>query len=307
MVRLKEHKIETSNKHIELAHPPLKAYIPLSQHIGKICSPLVQPGDTVLRGQKIAAAENGVYVPVHASISGKVIAIEECPHPILGRCKAIIIENDGKDSSNIPPPKTHADTVQLTPDQIRSCVFEAGIVGMGGASFPTYLKLTPPKPVHTLIINGAECEPYLTGDYRLMKEKTGEILAGIELISSCLGVKTIYIAIEDNKPDAIEQFKIYASSLEWARERGLSIKTLKSNYPQGGEKQLIKNITKKEVPQQKLPYDIGVVVVNVATVFAVFEAVYKNKPLYERVVTVTGGCFSNPQNILVRIGTPIKE
>jgi electron transport complex protein RnfC len=187
----------------------------------------------------------------------------------------------------------------LTPERIRNIVFEAGIVGMGGASFPSHIKLNPPQPVDTLIINGAECEPYLTGEYRLMIEKTHEISSGIQLIAKCLGAKDVYIAIEDNKPEAIERFKVIGEKFK--------VKVLKSAYPQGGEKQLIQNILGREVPQGKLPFDAGVVVYNAGTVLAIYEAVYKNKPLYERVVTVTGSCISSPKNLLVRIGTPIKE
>jgi electron transport complex protein RnfC len=172
---------------------------------------------------------------------------------------------------------------------------------MGGASFPTHIKLNPPKPVDTLIINGAECEPYLTSDYRLMVEKSKEILSGVELVARCLGVSKVYIAIEDNKPEAIKLFNDAIRNTQYA------IQVLKSYYPQGGEKQLIKNILGKEVPQGKLPFDIGVVVHNVETIFAIYEAVYLNKPLYERVVTVAGSCLSNPKNVLARIGTPIKE
>jgi electron transport complex protein RnfC len=210
-----------------------------------------------------------------------------------------VIENDGVDRLQAVGCRPQVEIDNLTAEQIRNIVFEAGIVGLGGASFPTHIKLNPPKPIDTLIVNGAECEPYLTGDYRLMVEKTNEILKGIDLLAKCLGVKKVYIAIEDNKPEAIKAFTIY--------HLPFTIKVLKSYYPQGGEKQLIKNILGREVPQGKLPFDIGVVVNNVATVFAVYEAVYLNKPLYERVVTVTGSCIVNPKNLLVRIGTPIKE
>lgn len=300
MVRLEEHKHSTENKPIERLSPPARAYIPLSQHLGKACNSLVAPGDTVLLGQKIAAAQAHVYAPVHASLSGKVAAIQDWPHPVLGRCKAIVIENDGQDLSRIPNPKSQSEIESLTPEEIRNIVFEAGVVGMGGASFPSYIKLNPPKPVDALIINGAECEPYLTGDYRLMVEKTKEILSGIELIARCLGVKFTYIAIEDNKPEAIEKFTMFSSSQ-------LTVKVLKSVYPQGGEKQLIRNVLNREVPSGKLPFDVGAVVHNVGTVFAIYESVCKFKPLYERVVTVTGNCLSNPKNLLARIGTPIKE
>lgn len=300
MVRLEEHKSQTENKAIEKMPVPQRVYISLSQHLGKPCSPLVKTGDSVLVGQKIASIEAKVYAPIHSSISGKVISIEDWPHPVLGRCKAIIIENDGKDQSLELSAKGSEEIGQLTPKKIREIVLEAGIVGMGGAGFPTYIKLNPPKPVDTLIINGAECEPYLTNDYRLMVEKTKEILQGIELVVRCLGVKEVYIAIEDNKPEAIRAFEAIC-------DKPYAISVLKSMYPQGGEKQLVKNILGKEVPQGKLPFDIGGAVHNVGTVFAIYEAVYLNKPLYERIVTVTGSCLTHPKNLWVRIGTPIKD
>jgi electron transport complex protein RnfC len=320
MVRLEEHKHDTENKAIEkMPLLPPKVYIPLSQHTGKICNVLkVKIGDLVATGQKIALSEAYVYSPIHASVSGKVVAIQDWPHPLLGRCKAIVIdgstsltinpgcsrkvESDGLDRTyQLTNSRTHVEINSLTPDQIRNIIFEAGIVGMGGAAFPTHIKLNPPKPVDTLIINGAECEPFLTGDYRLMVERTEEILLGIELAAKCLGVKNIYIAIEDNESRAIAVFKDARCKTQYA------IRVLKSFYPQGGEKQLIKNILKRQVPSGKLPFDIGVVVHNVATIYAIYEAVYRNKPLYERVVTVTGSCVSNPRNVLARIGTPIRE
>jgi len=301
MVRLEEHKRETEDKIIEKIFLPNRVSIPLSQHLGKACNPGVKVGDIVLVGQKIASVAAHLSSPIHASIAGKVISIQDWPHPVLGRSQAIVIETDGTDKSYPVIPRPLTEIENLTSEEIRNIVFEAGIVGMGGASFPTHLKLNPAKPVDTLIINGAECEPYLTGDYRLMVEKTKEILHGIQLLARCLGVKKIYIAIEDNKPEAIKAFSYAIRNTQYA------IRILKTQYPQGGERQLIKNTLGREVPSGKLPFDIGVVVHNVATVFAVYEAVYKNKPLYERVVTVTGSCLSNPKNILARIGTPIKE
>lgn len=301
MVRLKEHKSQAKNNSIEKMPLPRRVYIPLSQHIGKTCSPLVKTGDPVLLGQKIASADARIYAPIHSSVSGKVISIEDQPHPVLGRSKAIIIESDGLDKAQASNPRPQNEVKNLNPEEIRNIVFEAGIVGMGGASFPAHIKLNPAKPVDTLIVNAAECEPYLTGDYRLMLEKCKEILQGVELVIKCLGVKNVYIAIEDNKPQAIEKFR--AQSSEFA----VQVKVLRSEYPQGGEKQLIRNILGKEVPSGKLPFDIGVVVHNVATLFAIYEAVYLGKPLYERVVTVTGSCLSNAKNILARIGTPINE
>jgi electron transport complex protein RnfC len=301
MVKLGERKTATENKAIERLPSPAKAYIPLTQHLGKACVPLVGVGDAVLLGQKIAAVEAHVYAPIHASISGKVTAIQEWPHPVLGSAKAIVIDGDGLDKTQSARTAITQNAIEkLTPQQIRNIVFEAGIVGMGGASFPTHIKLNPPKPVDTLIINGAECEPYLTGDYRLMVEETGEILKGIALVVKCLGAKSVYIAIEDNKPEAVKAFEALC-------DKHYTVRVLKSMYPQGGEKQLIKNVLGKEVPRGKLPFDVGVVVHNVATVFAVYDAVYNNKPLYERVLTVTGSPLSNPQNLLVRIGTPIRD
>ncbi|MDD2703550.1 MAG: electron transport complex subunit RsxC [Candidatus Omnitrophica bacterium] len=312
MVKLAEHKSRTEHNAIETARLPDKAYIPLNQHIGKICNKVeVNPGDTVLRGQRLAGSDGNVFAPVHASISGKVAGIQNWFHPLMGKSRAIVIENDGNDTPVPMSLRPQAEINALTPDQIRAIIFEAGIVGMGGASFPTHIKLNPPKPVDTLIINGCECEPYLTGDYRLMVERTKEIILGMKLVAKCLGVKNIYIAVEDNKPEAIKAFEILSGAVPADKQSGAdtqySVRTLKSLYPQGGEKQLIKNVLGKEIPRGRLPFDTGVVVQNVATFFAVYEAVYKMKPLYERVVTVTGSCLSNPQNLLVRIGTPIKQ
>lgn len=314
MVKLEEQKYLTEDLPIEKAPLPKQVYIPLSQHIGNVCIPEIKIDDVVFTGQRIASSAAHIYAPIHASISGKVVSLQDWPHPVLGRAKTIVIESDRQDkliqhpaSSRGPQNREgggwvgvqHPDS--LTPEQIRNIVFAAGIVGMGGAGFPTHIKLNPPKPVDTLIINGAECEPYLTADYRLMVEKTEEILKGIKLIVKCLGVKNVHIAIEDNKPEAIKAFDYRLRISDYR------LRILKSFYPQGGEKQLIKNILNKEVPSGKLPFDIGIVVHNVATVFAIYEAVYLNKPLYERVVTVTGSSLTNPKNLWVRIGTPLKD
>ncbi len=302
MVRLEEYKHSTEHKPIEKLPAPARVYLPLSQHLGKSCIPSVKPGDNVLLGQEIASVQANVFSPLHASVSGKVASIQEWPHPVLGRAKAIVIENDGKDSRpSTFLPRSSGEIARLTPDEIRKIVLGAGIVGMGGAGFPTHIKLNPPKPVDTLIINGAECEPYLTGDYRLMIEKDKEILLGVEIIVRCLGAKNVVIAIEDNKPQAIKLFQ------DAVRGTPYSVRILQSSYPQGGEKQLIKNILNKEVPSGKLPFEVGVVVHNVATVYAIYEAVYLKKNFYERVVTVTGSCLGNPQNLLVRLGTPIRD
>jgi electron transport complex protein RnfC len=300
MVRLEEDRA-SSNTPIEILSSPPKVYIPLIQHTGKSCDRLeVKIGDTVTAGQKLATAEAKVFAPIHASISGKITSVQPWPHPVLGRCETIVIENNNINTADTRL-NTQDEVAKLSAERIRDIVFESGIVGMGGASFPTHIKLNPPKPVDTLIVNGAECEPYVTCDSRLMVEKTQEIISGIALVAKCLRATKVYIAIEDNKPQAIAAFQGAAGATAYA------VRILKSQYPQGGEKQLIKNILNKEVPRGKLPFDIGVSVQNVATIFAVYEAAYKNKPLYERTVTVTGSCISNPKNFLARIGTPIKE
>src|SRR4030042_1229337 len=189
MVRLEKNKTKKENQPIEKIPLPAKVYIPLLQHIGKACVEQVKVGDSVFCGQKIAASDARVYAPIHASVSGKVAAITDYPHPILGKSQAIVIESDGQDKLFQHPASSIQHPDSLNPDQIREIVREAGIVGMGGASFPTHIKLSPPNPVDTLIINGAECEPYLTSDSRLMVEKTQEILQGAELIKKCTEAK----------------------------------------------------------------------------------------------------------------------
>ncbi len=303
MVRLEERKHYTEDKAIEALPQPKRVYLPMSQHLGKACVPEVKPGDSVLVGQRIASVQAHVSAPIHASVSGKVAAVSDWPHPLLGRCQAVVIDSDGQDTKDAFKIRTEEETGKLSPAEIREIIFAAGIVGMGGASFPTHIKLNPPQPVDALIINGAECEPYLTADYRLMIEKAAEILKGIKIASRCLGVEKVFIAIEDNKPEAIAKFKELVSR----QNSGIGVKVLKSAYPQGGEKQLVRNILGKEVPSGKLPFDIGAVVHNVGTLFAIYEAVYYGKPLYERVVTVTGSSLARPANLLVRLGTPIKE
>ncbi|MDD3087967.1 MAG: electron transport complex subunit RsxC [Candidatus Omnitrophica bacterium] len=297
MVRLEDNKFYTEAKPLEALPLPAKVYIPLSQHLGKPCLSLVKAGDSVSLGQKIGSVEAHVYSPVHASVSGRVKAIVDWPHPVLGRAKAVVIEADDSCGPQKMDYLPREDIGELTAENIKNIIFDSGIVGMGGASFPAHIKLNPPKQVEVLIINGAECEPYLTADYRLMLEKTQEIIKGIELVVKCLGIKKVFIAIEDNKPEAIKAFRCF----------NYNICVLSSAYPQGGEKQLIKSVLNKEVPRGKLPFDLGVVVHNVATVFAIYQSVYLNKPLFERVVTVTGSILEKPKNLLVRIGTPIKE
>jgi len=277
---------------------PAKVYLPLIQHLGKICNPEVKVGDTVKLGQRIASIQASLYAPIHASISGVVSAIQDWPHPVLGRAKAIVLEGNGQAEDAYFGLKTREWVDRLTPTDIRKIVLDAGIVGMGGASFPTYIKLSPPKPLNTLIVNGAECEPYLTADARIMVEQAAQIAEGIRLVAACLGIKDVYVGIEDNKPEAIRAF---------SKLPQFKVKVLPSDYPQGGEKQLIQSILGKQIPRGKLPFDIGVLVHNVATIYAIYEAVYRGKPLIERLVTVAGSCVGSPKNLLVRLGTPIKD
>ena len=298
MVKLAENKDRSEHKAIERLPLPVKVYLPLIQHLGKICIPEVKAGDPVSLGQRIANIQANFSAPIHASISGKVTALQDWPHPVLGRAKAIVLEGDGRDDTAGFALKSQKEVDKLIPEDIRKIVLDAGIVGMGGASFPTHIKLNPPKPVDTLIVNAAECEPYLTADDRLMVEKAEDIFKGIAVVSRCLGIKEVYLGIEDNKPEAIKIFSKFS---------GIKVKVLRSDYPQGGEKQLIQNILGKQIPRGKLPFDIGVLVQNVATIYAIYEAVYKAKPLIERLVTVTGSCIENPKNLLVRLGTPIKN
>ena len=306
MLKLDEEKELTAAMAIRAARCPAKAFIPLSQHLGKACQPVVKAGDMLKVGQLIATLdEKGVFAPIHSSISGKVLAIDELAHPTLGRAKAIVVASDGRDEKQEFKPITGPQTLeQLTPHDIRRIIFDCGIVGMGGAGFPTHIKLSPQKAIDSFILNGAECEPYLTSDNRLMIEKAREIILGIGLVVKCIAAKKIYIAIEDNKPEAITAFN---KELKALGIRDYKLQILKSQYPQGSEKQLIKSVLGREVPAGKFPFDVGVVVNNVATVYAIYEALYLGKPLYERVVTVSGECLSSPANLLVRIGTTVMD
>ena len=304
MIKLKEQKEFTEQKAIKDAGLPKKAFIVLSQHFGKACSPVVAVKDYVLTGQKIASADSGIFSPIHSSVSGNVVSIKDCPHPTLGRYKAVIIENDFKDEhikDELSAPKRKQEIEKIPNETLKNLIFEAGIVGLGGAGFPTHIKLSPPKPVDSFILNGAECEPCLTADSRLMQENAYEIIQGMDIVMRILNIKNGFVAIEDNKPEAIKKMQGIIKNTNYELE------ILKSNYPQGGEKQLIKSVLNREVPSAGLPFDVGVVVHNVATVFAIYEAIYKNKPLYERIITVTGSCLENPMNLKVRIGTTIKE
>lgn len=290
---------------IEAMPLPEVVTIPLSQHIGAPASPLVAKGDSVLAGQLIASATGFVSANIHSSVSGTVVAVDAVPDAGGMRRPAIIIKVEGdrwaEDIDRSPELKKGCD---LAPSEIIEKITAAGIVGMGGATFPTQVKLSVPagKSVEYLIINGVECEPYLTSDHRVMLERGAEMLEGVRILARALNVKQAFIGIENNKRDAQKHL---ADLLAGAND--IKIVPLKVQYPQGGEKQLIDAVVQREVPSGKLPIDVGAVVQNVGTALAVYEAVQKNKPLIERVVTVTGKKLGKPSNLMARIGTPVSS
>ncbi|MGL5914554.1 MAG: electron transport complex subunit RsxC [Bacteroidales bacterium] len=298
-----EHKLSA---HSNLALAPIEgvAVFPIGQNIGAPSAPIVTKGDKVKVGQLIAKASGFMSANLHSSVSGTVLAVEPmvCDSSLLKKvCITIQIEGDEwLDSIN----RTNIilREITLSQNEIVQKIQESGIVGLGGATFPTHVKLTPPegRKAEVLIINAVECEPYLTADHRLMLEHGEEILIGTELLKQALNVKKVFIGIENNKLDAIAHLRNLCKKLP-----NIKIVPLQVKYPQGGEKQLIKAITGKEVPSMQLPIDVGVVVQNVATAYAVYEAVQKNNPLIERVVTVTGKKLINPRNFVVRIGTSV--
>lgn len=303
-VHPEENKL-SEHKAIELMPVPQKAYIPIAQSLGAPAKPLVNKGDKVKTGQLIASGESFISANVHASVSGTVEKVDDYIDSSGYRKTTIIIQTepdqwaDGIDTSD-----TLLKDISLSREEIIGRVKESGIVGMGGATFPTHVKLNVPqgKTAEYLIINAVECEPYLTSDHRVMLEKGNEIMVGIQIIMKALNVSKALIGIESNKPDAIEHLTKIASAY-----KGIEVHGLKVKYPQGAEKQLIKALVNREVPSGKLPIEVGCVVQNVGTAVAVYEAVQKNKPLIERVVTVTGKSVKSPGNFMVRIGTPISE
>jgi electron transport complex protein RnfC len=276
--------------------------VPLSQHIGAPCKTLVKKGDEVRMGQPVGEPGGFVSAPVHSPVSGKVKAVKPHPHIFGLPVESVVIENDGQDTwaegANVEDPGFSS----LGADEMKKRILDAGIVGKGGATFPLHVKLSPPKekPINTLILNGVECEPYLTADHRLMLEEPESVLEGGRIFASILGAKNVYIGIENNKPDAIKLMREKAPAYK------IEVVVLKVKYPQGAEKQLIYAINKRQVPSGGLPMDVGCVVNNVGTAFAAFHAVKYRRPLIDRVVTITGHGVENPGNFRARIGTPLK-
>ncbi|MDG6006575.1 MAG: electron transport complex subunit RsxC [Planctomycetia bacterium] len=297
-------KILTLGKQMTAIPLPRTVYLVMSQHIGAPAKPVVKKGDFVKKGQMIGDAQGFISAHVHASVSGKVVDVVPWPHPVTGiKCPAVVIENSGEDVW-MEDMNVAADTDNLSPEEIRHSIQSAGIVGLGGATFPTHVKLTPPKDrsIDTMVLNGAECEPFLTCDYRLMLDKPHEIIEGLKLIMRCIGCKKAHIGIEENKRDVYNLFKDTV-----AKDPNIKVDLMEVKYPQGAEHQLIKALLNREFKPTQLPLEVGVVVVNVGTAFAVYEAVKFSRPLIERIVTVTGNGVKDPQNFLVRVGTPVRQ
>ncbi len=295
----------TAGKKIEVLAVPEQVVIPLSQHIGAPSNPLVKKGDVVKTGQLIAEATGFVSANIHSPVSGKVLKIDQVVDASGYRKEAVVISVDGDEwMEGIDLDEKLVRECNLDVVEITNRIKEAGIVGLGGATFPSHVKVSIPKDkkAEYLVINGVECEPFLTSDHRLMMEKGEEILVGVTILMKVLQVEKCIIGIENNKPDAIDH--LTQLSINYP---GIQIQPLKVKYPQGGEKQLIKAVINKEVPAGKLPIEVGAVVFNVGTTYAIYQAVQKNKPLVERVVTVTGKNLNNPGNFLVRIGTSVNK
>lgn len=293
----------SADKAIETLALPDKVFIPLAQHIGAPCEAVVKKGDTVKAGQLIAKSTGFVSTNIHSSVSGTVEKIDNVIETSGYPRPTAIIKREGDDwAEGIDTSNQLLKECSLSADEIVNKCLECGIVGLGGATFPSHVKLNVPKgkTAEILLINGVECEPYLTSDHRLMLEKADEMLVGTSIIMKALGVAKAVIGIENNKPDAIKHLEEKVKHY-----KGISVQALKVKYPQGGEKQLIKAVTGREVPSGGLPIEVGAVVHNVGTAYAIYEAVQKNKPLVERVVTITGKAVKNPANYMVRVGTPV--
>jgi len=297
------HKEETAGKPIEFKGLPSKVVIPVRQHIGAPANALVKKGDLVLKGQLIAAGEAPVSSNIHASISGKVSDVSVQGHPVFGNCLAITIESDGQDkwADGIP---FERDWKTLSVQEILDLIKKAGIVGMGGAAFPSHIKLAPPpdKKIDALVINAAECEPFLTVDHRIMLEYPERVVEGIKIILKLLAIDNVVMGVEDNKMDAVESMRKAFSGVSNAK-----VVPVPTKYPQGAEKMLIKTLLGREVPTGKLPLDVGVVVQNVSTAVAIHDAVAKGIPLIERITTLSGGALNAPSNLKLRLGTTFAD
>ena len=302
-VHPKENKGYAKDCRVQEFPAPEVLVIPMSQHIGAPCQPLVKKGDRVLMGQKIGD-NAGLCVPVHASVSGTVKALEMKAHTNGTTQMAVVIQND--QLYELHPDirkRSHAEVAEKTPEELMAIIREAGIVGMGGATFPTHVKLSSGiGKVDTIIVNAAECEPYITADDRLCREYPGELLSGLQVIMKILGLDHAVIAMEDNKPEAYKSLRAAIDP-----KTGIVVQQLPTKYPQGAEKQLIQAITGREVPSGGLPAAVGCAVFNAATCKAIHDAVYEGMPLIKRIVTVTGDIVMEPKNLMVPIGTSFND
>ena len=293
-----EHKEFSEGKDLVTFPAPSVAVIPMAMHLGAPANPVVQVGDYVKVGQMIGEAAGFISAPVHASVSGKVIAIEDRPHANRGMCQSVVIENDGTDTvhESVVP---HGALEDLTPAEIIDIVKNAGIVGMGGAGFPTYVKLMPNKPIEYVLLNGCECEPYLTADHQLLLHYADDVIFGLRAMMKTVDAPKGVIVIEDNKHDAIKLMQEKVAAYD-----NIEVCVARTKYPQGAEKMLIKRVTGRMVPSGALPADVGCVVGNVSTTKAIADAIKTGMPLTSRITSVTGEYIKNPGNFLVRIGTP---
>lgn len=297
------HKELSAESAIRAIPMPAKLVVPLSQHLGAPARAMVKPGDNVVKGQLIGEQNGFVSAPVHAPCCGKVVGIEPTRTPAGRLCDAIVIESGECGPVETLPTLENWQTIDKK--TLLQRIAEAGIVGMGGAGFPASVKLSPPtdKPIDTLVLNGAECEPYLTADYRMMLEHADEIRLGAEIARYISGAKSLRIAVEDNKPQAIAALEKALADVPG----DVGINVLKTIYPQGSEKQQIYAITGRKVPRGGLPMDVGCIVENISTVFAIYDAVYNGNPLTQRVITVTGAAVTQPSNLLAPCGTLYRD
>ena len=296
-------KSATSKKAIEALPPPAQVVIPMSMHIGAPCTPCVAVGDTVTIGQKVGEASAFVSAPVHASISGKVVAVEPRPHFSGVPVMSVVIENDFNNtlSPDIRPVENPDD---LTAEQLCDIVKNAGIVGMGGATFPTHVKIASGVgKVDTVIINASECEPYITSDHRCLMEFPDRVIGGAIILARIFGVDRIHLGIEENKRNAAEMLQVKINETK----APIVVDILRTRYPQGAEKQLCQSITGRQVPPGALPAAIGCAVFNVATVVNIYRAVYLGRPLTHRIVTVSGSGVKEPRNLMCPIGAPVRD
>lgn len=302
MIKIEEHKQPQAGLATEGFLNPKRLYLPLSQHTGRPSLPCVNIADIVEEADLLAKEDGFISVRLHSPKRGKILNITEGCHPSLKRAKCIILECQAQEKEY----SYRKNVESLDKEELREIIKNSGIVGLGGAAFPTHVKLNPPKKINTLIINGCECEPYLACDYRLMIENLREIFKGIEIICKIIEPDEVIFALEDNKTEVVKKLNLLISTKRVNLPKTKSA-ILKTAYPQGAEKQLIYSVTRRKVPSGRLPFDVGCLVCNVATAFAVYEAVYLNKPLIERLVSFAGDAIATPKNIRVKIGTTLKE